>query len=269
MTALAFIAGASAAAGIALLLGTPRRRERPLPPLLAAAARLAPRRLRPTAMLAAKIKAAGEPAGLTPGDVMAAKAGAALSAALAGPVLASGAPGRLGALLALSAPAAAFFAPDWWLARRARHRAAAARTELPHLLDLLAVAVGAGLPPAAAMAAAGERGTGPLAGEWVAVGRQTAVGVPLTETLDRMTSRLPIAEVHALAAAVRRTTKHGAPLATALAGQARDARAAARRRIEEQAAKAAPKIQLVVALLLVPSVLLLIAAAMTATFLGT
>lgn len=266
---LAFAAGSLGAAGLVLLLGgrEPRRRERALPPLLAAAARLAPRRLRPTIDLVAKLEAAGEPAGLTAGDLMAAKAGAALTTALAAPLFASGAPGRLGALLVIAAPPAAFLAPDFWLTRRARTRADAARRELPYLLDLLAVAVEAGLPPAAAMAAVGERGTSPLAAEWVAVGRQTAVGVPLETTLNRMTRRLPMPATEALRAAVTRSARHGSPLAGALASQARDARALTRRRIEEQAAKAAPKIQLVVALLLVPSVLLLIAAALLASFL--
>ena len=56
----------------------------------------------------------------------------------------------------------------------------------------------------------------------------------------------------------------GAPLSETLAAQAAEARADRARRIREQAAKAAPKIQLVVALLLVPSVMLLVVAALVA-----
>ncbi|MGI8512058.1 MAG: hypothetical protein ACR2NH_05455 [Solirubrobacteraceae bacterium] len=54
-----------------------------------------------------------------------------------------------------------------------------------------------------------------------------------------------------------------------LASQARDARASLQRRVREDAAKAGPKIQLVVALMLVPSVLLLVAAALVAALLGS
>jgi tight adherence protein C len=68
-------------------------------------------------------------------------------------------------------------------------------------------------------------------------------------------------------AAVERSRRHGAPLGETLAGQARAARLALARRIREDAAKAGPKIQLVVALLLVPSVLLLVASALLAAFL--
>ena len=59
-----------------------------------------------------------------------------------------------------------------------------------------------------------------------------------------------------------RAARHGAPLAETLAAQAREVRLARRRAIQEEAARAGPKMQLVVALLLVPSVMLLVAAAL-------
>jgi tight adherence protein C len=69
-------------------------------------------------------------------------------------------------------------------------------------------------------------------------------------------------------AALDRARRHGAPLADTLAAQARDARFGLARHAREEAARAGPKIQLVVALLLVPSVLLLVAAALLAALLG-
>ena len=72
------------------------------------------------------------------------------------------------------------------------------------------------------------------------------------------------AEVGALAAALERSRTYGSPLAEQLHLQATALRRDARRRIEERAARAAPKIQLVVALVLVPSVLLMIVAAIVA-----
>ena len=56
----------------------------------------------------------------------------------------------------------------------------------------------------------------------------------------------------------------GSPLADQLRRQAASLRRDQRRAVEERAARAAPKIQLVVALVLVPSVLLMIAAALIA-----
>ena len=67
-----------------------------------------------------------------------------------------------------------------------------------------------------------------------------------------------------MTAALERSRRYGSPLADQLRDRAVALRAEQRRRIEEQAARAAPKIQLVVALVLVPSVLLMIVAALVA-----
>ena len=256
IAALAFLAVALGVAGLVELL--PDRRPR-IRLLKAFGPRGAPRDLE------ARILAAGSPVG--PRELMAAKLLGAVGGALAGTTLATLAPGRLGVLLLIAAPVAGFLAPDLWLARRTRARFAEARRTLPALIELLGVTVGAGLTPAAALAAVGERSSGPLAEGWRALGREVALGVPLDQALAALEARLPMPEVETLGAALRRATRHGAPLTGALAALARDARLERRRRIQEEAARAAPKIQLVVALLLVPSVMLLVAAALAAALL--
>jgi tight adherence protein C len=274
--ALAFLSGVLAVAGLGLLAGERPRRARLAGGRVArllralAVAGAALRRLtgaRAPLSLEQRIAAAGAPAGLGPRELLAAKLATALCGAGAGTLLGAAAPGRLGPVLVVAAPAGAFLAPDWWLRRRASARAHAARRELPALLDLLRVTVDAGLPPAAAFAAVGERASGTLAAEWRTVGSMCALGVPLSESLAGLETRLPLPEVRALVAALDRAARHGAPLSDTLAAQARDARLSRRRQIEEEAARAGPKIQLVVALLLVPSVLLLVAAALAAALL--
>jgi tight adherence protein C len=138
------------------------------------------------------------------------------------------------------------------------------RRDLPAMLDLLRVTVEAGGSLPESLTAVGERADGPLAAEWRAAGRQVALGVPLARALRGMSERLPLPEVAAFLGALERARRHGAPLAETLSAQARDARFALRRHVREEAARAGPKIQLVVALLLVPSVLLLVAAALLA-----
>jgi tight adherence protein C len=272
--ALAFAAAALGGAGLALLLPI----ERPRPPGDAQLLRLmagAGGRVQGWAAvpapgeLPARVAAAGLPGGLGPRDVMAAKLAAAVAAGAAGLLLAGVAPGRLGVLIATVAPAAGFLAPDAWLARRAAERARRVTRDLPAMLDLLRVTVAAGGSLAAALARVGERATGPLAAEWRAVGSQVRVGVPLESALAGLAERLPQPEVAALVAALARARRHGAPLSETLAAQARDARLALGRRAREEAARAGPKIQLVVALLLVPSVLLLVAAALAAALLDS
>jgi tight adherence protein C len=266
--ALAFVSAALAACGLVSLLparGGGRRR------VLSACVSLG-RRLRPGARaprdLESRIAAAGAPGGLGVREAMALKLGAAALGAPCAVPLGALLPGRLGLLALALAPVAGFLAPDLWLARRARERALAIRRELPAMLDLLRVSVEAGVSLGAALGEVGERTRGPLAREWRRVGREAALGLPLSASLAGLVRRAPLPEVEALSSALARAARHGAPLAATLESQARDARLARRRRIQEQAAKAAPKIQLVVALLLVPSVLLLVAAALAAALLG-
>jgi tight adherence protein C len=218
--------------------------------------------------LEARIAAAGRPAGLKALDLMSAKLAAAGVGALAGAALSAAAPGRLAVALLVGAPVAGFLAPDLWLARRAGERARRILRELPSLLDLLRVGVESGSSLARALREVGARTHGPLAAEWRAVGRQVNLGVPLELALDGMAERAPLPEVRALRAALDRARRHGAPLGETLAAQARDARFALARHAREEAARAGPKIQLVVALLLVPSVLLLVAAALLSALLG-
>jgi tight adherence protein C len=265
-SALAFAAAASAVAGCASLVSPRPRGARPS--IARRIASVVPARLRPPLDLAARIEAAGCPGGLGAGEVMAIKAAGALLAAPLGTAFSAIAPGRLGLLLLVAAPAAGFLAPDLYLARRTRERIRATRRDLPALLDLLRVAVDAGLAPSQALGAVGERSDSPLAGEWAAAAAQVELGVPLTDALETLTRRLPTRELRVFAGALGRAARHGAPLSDTLAAQARDARLARRRRVEEEAAKASPKIQLVVALLLVPSVLLIVAAALAAAMLG-
>jgi tight adherence protein C len=216
-----------------------------------------------------RIEAAGRPAGLAPRELMAAKLAGVVAAALPGAVLGVAAPGRIGLLIVVAAPVAGFLAPDLWLARQAAARATAVRRQLPELLELLRITVDAGAALPVALAAVGERAEGPLALQWRALGREVELGVPLGEALERMHRGLPLPEVRALVAAFDRARRHGAPLGRSLAGQARDARLSLRRHVQEEAARAGPKIQLVVALLLVPSVLLLVAAALASALLGS
>jgi tight adherence protein C len=265
--ALAGLATALAVAGVALALGNAGQRgEARLLRLLGnAGARL---NATPPRDLVARIAAAGGPAGLGARELMAAKVGAAVVGSALGLAAASAVGGRAGLVLLVGAPVAGFLSPDAWLARRAAARAEAIRRQLPAMLELLRVTIESGSSLAEALAEVGRGTHGPLSREWRSVGRQVAVGVPLDQALAAMAQRAPLPETQAFVAALERARRHGAPVADTLAGQAHDARFARITHAREQAARAAPKIQLVVALLLVPSVLLLVAAALLAALLA-
>jgi tight adherence protein C len=175
-------------------------------------------------------------------------------------------PGRVGLVLALAAPVGGFRAPDLALARRARARAARVRSELADVLDLLRVAIEAGLPVGRALVEVGRRLPGALLGaELGAAAARMALGEPRDRALGLLLERCPVDGVAALAAAIGRSDRHGAPLAPALADLAAEARAQQARGLRDGAARAAPKIQLVVALVLVPAVMLLMAAVLLQT----
>lgn len=218
----------------------------------------------PPGNLATRIAAAGSPLGLGVGEVAALKAAAGALALVGGAPVALSLPGRLPAVGLVALPLAGFLAPDLVLVRATCTRARAMEEELPDLLDLLRVAVEAGLPVSRALGQVGRGHAGRLAAEWRAAATQMELGMPRARALAQMASRCPTPGVAALTAALARAERHGAPLSDTLAAQASEARAARARRVRERAARAAPKIQLVVALLLVPSVLLMVAAALVA-----
>jgi tight adherence protein C len=269
---LALAAAALAAAGIVELAaaGVPVRRSRAERGRLTAALAALGRRLGVATApdeLASRLDAAGAPAAVTASELMAVKWGAAVAAAIAALPAATVLPGRLGPLAVAAAPAAAFLAPDLWLARRTRRRRAAMAAELADVLDLLHVAVAAGLAPLRALGEVGRRRSGPLAAELRATATRAALGVPRADALAQLARRCPLEGIAALTAAIARAERHGAPLGPALMALAADARAQRAQRLRERAGRAAPKIQLVVALLLVPAVMLLVGACLAAALL--
>ena len=171
---------------------------------------------------------------------------------------------RLGLAAGAVLVAAGFLGPDALLERAARRRRSMFVAALPDALDLLAVGAASGRDPAAGLGEIAATGTGPLAAELGRAVAEVECGRPLRDAIAALRARSPGAEVGALASALERSRVHGSPLAEQLHAQATGLRRDARRRLEERAARSAPKIQLVVALVLVPSVLLTIVAAIIA-----
>lgn len=223
-------------AGIAVLLGIAGGRE-----VLVGTAF----RLRPPRALLGKLLGAGGGLGL-------------------GLVAAPTAPGRLSFLVLLGLPLAGFVLPDALRERRKRRRHRRLVAALPDALDLLAVSAGSGRGPAAGIEQLARTGEGPLAEELRLTVAELSCGVPLGVALQSLRQRVPGGEMARLVAAIERSRRFGSPLADQLRRQATALRRDSRRAVEERAARAAPKIQLVVALVLVPSVLLLIAAGLIA-----
>lgn len=193
-----------------------------------------------------------------------AKLAGAAAGGVVGLVASPAAPGRTALLVAIATPAAGFFLPDFLRERRARRRRRRLIAALPDALDLLAVSATSGRGPAAGIEQLARAGEGPLAEELRLALADLSCGVPLGAALESLRRRVPGGELATLVAAIERSRKFGSPLADQLRRQATALRRDSRRAVEERAARAAPKIQLVVALVLVPSVLLMITAGLIA-----
>jgi tight adherence protein C len=264
------VSAAAALAGLAALLGCAAAREllgdrggalgRPLPLWLSGRSAGAALRLG----LPERLRRAGLQERLSLAAVLAAKLAGTAVGGLAALLAAPAAPGRTALLVALALPAAGFMAPDALLERQARRRRRRLLAALPDALDLLAVSAASGRGPAAGLEQLARGGEGPLAEELRVTVAELSCGAPLGVALRSLRARVPGGELAGVVAAIERSRRFGSPLAEQLRRQASALRHEGRRAVEERAARAAPKIQLVVALVLVPSVLLMIAAGLIA-----
>jgi tight adherence protein C len=211
-----------------------------------------------------RLAKAGLAGRLSPAAVLVARGAGAALGLLAGLIAAPAAPGRLSWLVLAGLPAAGFMAPDALLERAARTRHERLVGAIPDALDLLSVSAATGRSTAAGFAEIAASGEGPLAAELAVAVAEISAGTPQSKALASLRERVSGSELAALVAAIERSRRYGSPLAEQLRRQASALRVDQRRAVQERAARAAPKIQLVVALVLVPSVLLMIAAGLIA-----
>jgi tight adherence protein C len=214
--------------------------------------------------LAARLRRAGLTSRFPIETLLLAKLASTIAGAIVATAAAPAAPGRSSLLVAVAMPAAGFVLPDALLEREARSRHRRLLAALPDALDLLAIGSAAGRGPAAGFAEIARAGSGPLADELRIAVAELDCGRPLADALAALRERVPGSEMATLCASIERSRRLGSPLADQLRRQAASLRGDQRRAVEERAARAAPKIQLVIALVLVPSVLLMIAAALIA-----
>lgn len=239
----------------ALLLSALRRVRRLLPSLVTWIAR------RDVAVL---ISRAGLDGQLLARDVAAARLLCVLLAASLLPRLAATLPIRMLPLAAAILLVGAAELPVWWLRRRAFRRSVALRAALPDALELMRACLAAGLALRRSLSLVADHCSEPIATEFACVAAETAFGIPQATALDGLAARNPEPEIRSLVSAIRQAERHGSPLAPVIAAQAHDARLALNREIVERAARAGPKIQLIVSTTIVPAALLAFAAVVIA-----
>ena len=170
---------------------------------------------------------------------LAMKAAGAATLAVGIPALVALAGAQLGgvALWALFGAVIGFFGPDIVIARKAGERQALIRKALPETLDLLAIAVGAGMGLEAAIDLVIERLPGALGDEFFRVLQELQLGVSRKEAFASLRDRTEVDELSTFCLILTQADSLGTPMSQVLRSQAAEMRALRRQRAREQGAK--------------------------------
>ena len=123
---------------------------------------------------------------------------------------------------------------DWWLSREVERRRARIEAQLPDVVELLALVVGAGQGPVAAIERVVALGRGALVDELSLALAEVRAGTVLTTALVHLEQRVASPRVARLSEAIAIALERGTPLADVLRSQAADSREAARRELMEE-----------------------------------
>lgn len=165
---------------------------------------------------------------------------------------------RLTLLLVMGGSLYGFLGPDILLILRARERQRRIRNTFPDMLDLLVVAVEAGMGLDAAMSRVADRMVGPLGEELRRTIQEIRLGRSRRDALFDLVMRTGIEEIGAFATAVVQAEQMGISMATVLraqAGRMRDRRVF---RAREQAQRIPVKIILPLFFFILPTLFLLL-----------
>jgi tight adherence protein C len=185
----------------------------------------------------AKLRRAGQEYALTPQQLLGGKVLAAAVGALAGVVLAGD--GALGPLLG---GALGWVYPDLWLSDRTKRRNLAILKALPFFLDIVTLAVEAGLNLSGALQQAVDKcKPGPLIEEVNRVLRDVRAGRARTEALREMADRLDYAPMSSLVSALIQGETMGSSLGPILRAQSDQRRIERFQRAEKLAMEAPVK----------------------------
>ncbi len=162
----------------------------------------------------------------------------------------------VGLLVAAGCAAFGWLYPDLWLRSAATRRANQIERQAPLAIDLIASAVAAGISIDEAIRGAAASASGPLRAELETVSANLVLGHRRAAELRDLGERTASPSLMRLATALRISDRLGVPLAAGLRRQAARTRTEQARAVQERAAKAAPRILLVVVFMLVPAAML-------------
>ncbi len=151
-----------------------------------------------------------------------------------------------------------FGVPRWVVSKMTSRRQAKFLSELPNAVDIVVRGVKSGLPLNECLSTIARESAPPLAAEFREVVEQQRVGVSLSEALERLSIRMPLAEVKFLTIVIAIQQQAGGNLSEALSNLAGVLRDRFRLRMKVKALSAEAKASAMVLASLPPGVLFMV-----------
>ncbi|MFD1506527.1 type II secretion system F family protein [Georgenia yuyongxinii] len=156
-----------------------------------------------------------------------------------------------------------------WLRMVAARRRRQIDRDLPDFLDVLGVTVRAGTSFRQAVERVSAFHAGPLAEEMATALREMQLGIPRRDAFIGVRDRAQSENVSTFVTALLQAEELGVPLAEALGSISSEVRRQRAQQVRRDAAKAAPRVSLVVTMTIVPGALILMMAGMLISNLGS
>lgn len=195
------------------------------------------------------IARAGSPAGMTVESLVQRQASWATLGLIGGVLLLLN-----GQVLGVLAPVAGWFLPRFGLWSTGRNRSAVIERELPDFLDVLAVTISAGLGFRAALRRVAALVGGPVGEEMLVALRQIDLGSSRRAAFEEMRERNTAPSLHNFVTAFLQAEELGTPLSGFLETYSAELRRTAGQRARTAAARANPKISLILTLVIMPAI---------------
>ncbi|MFQ5341887.1 MAG: type II secretion system F family protein [Anaerolineae bacterium] len=160
--------------------------------------------------------------------------------------------------LGLGAGVGGSLIPNFWLRRKIRAREDEIRRGMPDALDMLSIAVSAGLGLDGAMQTISEKWDNAVSEEFGQAVRETQIGVPRSEALRGLARRADVKEMSHFIAVLVQADQLGLSISTVLKTQSDQMRLMRRQRAEELANAAPIKMLFPLVLLIFPAMFVVI-----------
>lgn len=162
------------------------------------------------------------------------------------------------ALWATLGGAVGFFVPDLWIARKGEARQMEIRRALPETIDLMAIAVQAGMGLEASIELVSRKLPGGLGEELHRMLQEIQLGASRRQALQRLRERTEVTELSTFALALIQADAVGSPIADVLHSQAAQMRMIRAQNARETAAKLPVKLLIPMLLFIFPALMVVV-----------